>query len=68
MFNSTDYDSMEAVFSIADKHSFDEFNYEIELEWITSMIRHEHPYMSEDDIEILAQCRYETGYYDGVDF
>jgi hypothetical protein len=45
-----------------------DFRYDVELQWVRSLVKKDHPNMSNDDIDILAQYRYETGYYSEYEF
>jgi hypothetical protein len=39
-----------------------------ESEWAESLVRQEFPFMSEEDVEIMAQHRIDNGYYATLDF
>jgi hypothetical protein len=62
------YDDWKQIDQLAEQAAAREWAYEVEMEWLRSMMRMEHPSMSEDDIEVMAQQHYEDGTYDHIDF
>ena len=41
---------------------------QFEFEWTESMVRLDHPHLSDEDVTILAEERMRTGYYKDYDF
>lgn len=39
-----------------------------EMEWIESMIKQDLPHLNDEDVAILAEQRYNDGYYDEYEF
>ena len=62
------YDNWKCTDLAEEQAAFSEFKFESELNWIKSHIELEFPYLSEEDVEILAHERYESCYYDVYEF
>ena len=62
------YDFWATYNAVEEQEAYREMKLDAEMNWIRSMIRMDNPHMDEDDVELLAQDRYETGFYEDFDF
>jgi hypothetical protein len=65
---SAAYDQWRTYDVEEERAAYEEFRFEAEMEWIESMIRMQHPYLQEEDVHALAHERYQSKFYDDIDF